>query len=60
MTNGAPEMCGSQAKDWALSKPRTGTIASARQAFREKEACQNQVFIEIVQARQVEFSPSPI
>ena len=31
----APALRGSRAKDWGLSKPRTGKIASVRLAFRE-------------------------
>jgi hypothetical protein len=33
---GAPELRGSRANDWGLSKPRTGKITSVRLAFREK------------------------
>ena len=46
-------MPGSRMKDGAVSKPATGTIASATRAFREKRRVRIKCALEIVQAERL-------
>src|SRR5215471_11607095 len=46
-------MRGSRVKDGAVSKPATGTIASATRAFREKRRVRIKCALEIVQAERL-------